>query len=182
MSQSLRGQKIAVLVANGFSEKDLTLMQKEILHSGAQIRIVSMDAGLVNSWDDEAEPAGWGLNFAADAVLSRALAADYDMLLVPGGERNVEKLQLTAHTRRFIRGFVDAGKAVVFYNNAAQLLPFAECDGEFALAGADAPVVQSGHVLSGVCDAESRGEFTRAAAEFLAAQALAASEPQAVAA
>ncbi|MCB9983201.1 MAG: DJ-1/PfpI family protein [Rhodospirillales bacterium] len=182
MSQSLRGQKVAVLVANGFCEKDLTVLQKEILHSGAQIRIVSMDAGLVNSWDDESTPGGWGLNFAADAVLSRALAADYDMLVVPGGVRNIEKLQLTAHTRRFIRGFVEAGKAVVFYNNAVGLLRFAECEGDFELASAEAPIVQSGHVLSGVCDAQTRGEFIRAAAEFLSLQALAAKEPQAVAA
>ena len=131
MKKPLLGEKIAVLVANGFSEKDLTLTQKALINAGASIRIVSMDHGLVNSWND----LGWGLNFAADQVLSEALAADYDMLLVPGGQRSVEKLKLTAHTRRFIGGFVGMSKPVVFFEEAADLLAFADRAAGIALCG-----------------------------------------------
>lgn len=122
MKKPLLGEKIAVLVANGFSEKDLTLTQKALITAGANMRIVSMDHGLVNSWNE----AGWGLNFAADQVLSEALAADYDMLIVPGGQRSIEKLKLTAHTRRFVGGFVSMNKAVALFEEAVDLLAFAE--------------------------------------------------------
>ena len=197
MSQSLRGKKIAVLVANGFSEKDLTLTQKEVLSSGAQIRIVSMDAGLVNSWNDDSAQGNWGLNFASDQVLSRALAADFDMLLVPGGQRSLEKLQLTGHTRRFIRGFVEADKAVVFYHDAIALLAFAECANGLSVSGPeslrseleaqgahwdDQALTQSGAVMSGISDEKTREDFTAAAAQFLIEQASAQAMPQAVAA
>lgn len=43
------------------------------------MRIVSMDQGLVNSWNGQA----WGLHYAADATLNSALAADYSILIIP---------------------------------------------------------------------------------------------------
>jgi protease I len=109
-------------VANGFEEKDLTEMQRALQLYGANMRIVSMDHGLVNSWNQ----GGWGLNFAADAVLSAALAADFSMLVVPGGRRSIEKLKLTAHTRRFINGFLDFRKPVVMFGDAVELLAFTD--------------------------------------------------------
>src|SRR5690606_33724615 len=96
--------------------------QKALLPFGANIRIVSMDHGLVNSWNG----LGWGLHFAADKALNSALAADFSMLVVPGGRRSLEKLKLTAHTKRFISGFVDSRKPVAFFGEAVELLAFAE--------------------------------------------------------
>ncbi len=193
MNKPLLGQKIAVLVANGFSEKDLTFTQKVLMHSGAQMRIVSMDPGLVNSWNDDAGQEGWGLNFASDQVLNQALAADYDMLIVPGGQRSVEKLELTAHTRRFIGGFVDAGKPVAIYGNALQVLLFAERGEGVRVCGPEAlrekaesqgaswcedVAIQSGHVLSGRSDTETREAFTQTVIAFFIEQSM----PEAVAA
>lgn len=122
MNKSLAGAKIAILVANGFNEQDLTHTQRALQAKGAHARIIGMDQGLVNSWTGES----WGHHFAADHVLSAALAADFSMLVVPGGRRSVEKLKLTAHTRRFIGGFMDAGKPVALYDDAVDLLVFAE--------------------------------------------------------
>lgn len=119
--QSFKGKKAAILVANGFREQDVTLTQRALQNVGATTRIVSMeDHGLANSWNG----SGWGLHFAADAVLKSALAVDYSMLVVPGGQRSVEKLRLTAHTRRFIAGFADSGKPVAVFDNAIELLIF----------------------------------------------------------
>ncbi len=123
MRNQLSGQKIAVLVANGFNETDMTQAQRALLDSGADIRIVSMDQGLVNSWKDGA----WGLHFASDQVLSSALAADYDILIIPGGEKSMDKLKLTGHTRRFVGGFMNIGKPVVAFDEANDLLAFLEC-------------------------------------------------------
>jgi len=193
MNKPLLGQKIAVLVANGFSEKDLTLTQKALMQSGAQMRVVSMDPGLVNSWGDESEVGNWGLNFASDQVLNQALAADYDMLMIPGGQRSVEKLKLTAHTRRFIGGFVDAGKPVALYGEGLHLLLFAERAGGLSVCGpealrekaenqgaiwCDGAIVQSGTVLSGLSNAQTREMFSESVAQFFIAQML----PDAVAA
>ena len=123
---SLSGQKIAVLVANGFHENHLTQVQRSLQESGAHMQIVSMDHGLVNGWKDDS----WGLHFASDQVLHTALAVDYDILIIPGGARAMEKLSLTGHTRRFIGGFVNAGKAVVAFDEAADLLKTLEFDAQ----------------------------------------------------
>ncbi len=178
MKKPLLGEKIAVLVANGFSEKDLTLTQRALVSVGAHIRIVSMEQGLVNSWND----SGWGLNFAADQVLSSALAADFDMLIVPGGARSAEKLKLTAHTRRFIGGFVDAGKPVAFFEDAVSLLMFAGRASGYTLTGPESlqveaetqgavwctdTFVESRNVMSGRSDEKGSEEVSVAVTRFL---------------
>lgn len=180
MSKPLVGRKIAVLVANGFSEKDFTFTQKALSDTGADIRIVSMSQGLVNSWIE----GGWGLNFAADQALNMALAADFDMLIVPGGQRSMQKLQLTAHTRRFIGGFVDTHKPVAFFQDAIELLAFAEraqgrtvggaAEKETLLNDAGAQwsedsVVVDGNIMSGISKNEAREGFVQALKAFLMA-------------
>lgn len=125
MQKPLFGQKTAILVANGFSESDLIETQRRLQNLGADTRIVSMDQGLVNSWNG----SEWGLNFAVDQTLNASLAVDYSILLIPGGQRSIDKLQLTAHTRRFIRGFVDSGKPVLLLGEAEALLAFSEIEG-----------------------------------------------------
>jgi len=122
MMKPLLGAKVAVLVANGFCEADMIEAQRNLQSLGANVRIVSMDHGLVSSWNG----TGWGLNFAADMSLGSSLAADFEMLVIPGGQRSADKLQLTAHTRRFIGGFIDTGKPVVSMSEAASLLAFAQ--------------------------------------------------------
>lgn len=118
MPNALQGEKIAVLVANGFQEQDLTSAQKYMQSYGGYLKVISMDNGLVNSWNG----TSWGLNFAADSMLNEALAVDYSMLLVPGGRRSVDKLKLTAHTRRFVNGFLDTGKPLALFGEAVELL------------------------------------------------------------
>ena len=122
MYKPLLGEKLAVLVANGFNEQDMTESQKALQVLGADIRIIGMDHGLLSSWTG----SGWGHNYAADAVLSTALAVDFSMLVIPSGRRSIEKLKLTAHTKRFISGFIDAGKPVVAFHDALELLVFSD--------------------------------------------------------
>jgi protease I len=118
MAKALQSQKIAVLVANGFNEVEFISIQKAMLEQGASLRIVSTDSGLVNGWDGK----GWGHNFAVDAQLNSALGIDYDAVIVPGGQRSIDKLKLTAHSRRFIGSFMAAMKPVICMGDAVQLL------------------------------------------------------------
>lgn len=123
MKQSpLSGQKIAILVANGFSEQDFIAMQRMGQKAGAKMTLVSMTPGLVNSWSGE----GFGLNFPVDALLREALAADFDALVIPGGSNSIDKLKDSAHTKRIINGFMNAGKPVVALGESVALFVTAE--------------------------------------------------------
>ncbi|NCT41165.1 MAG: hypothetical protein GW778_05850 [Alphaproteobacteria bacterium] len=126
MQKPLLGHKVAFLAANGLNETDLIGAQKIVQALGGDTRIIGMDQGLVSSLNEH----GWGLNFAADQALNQSLAVDYSAVVVPGGKRSIEKLQLTAHTRRFLRGFYESNKPVCLVNEASELLAFAEIAAE----------------------------------------------------
>ena len=127
MSQrSLTGVKVAILVANGFDENSFSAAQRALQDAGANARIVSSEQGLVCGWNG----AGWGHHFAVDTQLKAALAADYQMLVIPGGMRSVEKLRSTAHTKRFVSGFMLAGKPVAVFGDGIHTLA-----GSYDLAG-----------------------------------------------
>ncbi len=118
MQKPLAGMKAAILVANGFNEHDMTVFQRGMMEAGAYPRIISVENGLANGW----QGASWGHYFAVDCQLADALAADFDILIVPGGQRSLDKLKLTAHTRRFIGGFVAAHKPIMVLGDALNLL------------------------------------------------------------
>ena len=117
-AKPLNGLKVAILVANGFNENQMTFFQRGVLEAGANPRIVSVENGLANGWQGKA----WGHYFAVDCPLTDALAADFDILVIPGGQRSLDKLKLTAHTRRFIGGFMAAQKPVALIGDAISLL------------------------------------------------------------
>ncbi|MCB1530084.1 MAG: DJ-1/PfpI family protein [Rhodospirillales bacterium] len=175
MVKSMTGFKIAVLAANGFDEKDLTLAQRALVDAGASVKIVSTDQGLVNGWDGR----GWGHNYAVDAQINTALGVDYDALVLPGGQRSLDKLKLTAHTKRFIGSFMAAMKPVAVMGEALQLMADAAHLADRKVAGPDfcrARVEEAGgtwsgedvcidHALiSGACDAETKEAFVQAMA------------------
>ncbi len=125
MDKPLAGKKIAILAANGFEEAEFVAVQKELLGLGASLRIVSNIQGLVNGWSG----SGWGMNFPVDLQLADAMAADFDGCFVPSGERSVVKLAQTAHTKRLLNHFIEAGKPVLAVGEGAALLGLTRCIG-----------------------------------------------------
>jgi putative intracellular protease/amidase len=117
MQKPLAGKKIAVLVASGFEEVQMTEPQKALLALGATIQLVSPE-GLVNGWHGDA----WGHYFPVDAQISTMLSADYDMLIVPGGARSLAKLSGNPHTKRIVSAFVDDLKPVALIGEGVEVL------------------------------------------------------------
>lgn len=118
MNKSLRGMEVAILVGNGFNETDMIATQKALMDVKAKMKVVSVDQGLVNGMNEN----GWGHNFAVDKSLSDALAADFDMLVIPSGEASYKKLMTTAHSKRFVGGFMMAHKPVAAFNDGVMMV------------------------------------------------------------
>lgn len=114
----LSGRTVAILVANGFYEEDMTETQKALASEGATPRVVSTEVGLVNGWHE----GTWGHNFYVEVKPKDVLPSQYDALLLPGGDRGVKTLLDSAHARRIVKGMMDAGKPVAVVNDAIQLL------------------------------------------------------------
>jgi protease I len=105
---ALNGKKVAILVAEGFEQVELTDPKKALDDAGAETRIVSPAKGEVQGWKhfDEAD------KFKVDVPLEQADAADFDALLLPGGVANPDQLRTLPKAVQFVREFFDAGKPV----------------------------------------------------------------------
>ena len=122
MSQELKNQKIAILVADGFEQVELTKPKQAFEEAGATTEIVSLNSDRVQGWNhfDKAD------FFSVDVPLEQAKAADYDALLLPGGVANPDQLRTNDKAVQFVKSFFDAGKPVAAICHALWTLIEAE--------------------------------------------------------
>ena len=108
MTQNLDGLKVAILVAEGFEQVELTEPKKALESAGAQTWIVSPVKDKVQGWNhfDKAD------RFTVDVPLSEADARDFDALLLPGGVANPDQLRIIPEAIKFVREFFSANKPV----------------------------------------------------------------------
>jgi deglycase len=108
MGKVLKGKKVAILVADGFEQIELTEPKKALEDAGATTEIVSPSGLEVQGWnhDEKAD------SFSVDMPLLRARSDDYDALLLPGGVRNPDQLRTMTRAVEFIDGFFATGKPV----------------------------------------------------------------------
>lgn len=108
MEKVLKGKKVAILVADGFEQIELSEPKKALEDAGATTEIVSPAEGEVQGWNHD-EKADL---FTVDMPLTRARSDDYDALLLPGGVRNPDQLRMMMRAVEFIDGFFVTGKPV----------------------------------------------------------------------
>ena len=108
MTQNLTGLKVAILVANGFEQVEMTEPRKALESAGARVELVSPEKDIVKGW----KHTDWGDEFSVDVELDRTHAVEYDALMLPGGVMNPDRLRLIPAAIEFINGFVRAGKPI----------------------------------------------------------------------
>ena len=106
--EQLNGKKVAILVADGFEQVELTEPKKALDQAGAETRIVSPSKGKVKGW----QHTEWGDEMTVDVPLGQARADEFDALLLPGGVMNPDHLRRKPEVQRFVKAFFDAGKPV----------------------------------------------------------------------
>src|SRR6266545_8375248 len=102
MAKKLEGKKVAILVADGFEQVELTEPKKALEQAGAQTEIVSPAKGKVQGWnhDDKAD------TFPVDVRMEKARADEYDALLLPGGVKNPDRLRMDSRALDFDETFI----------------------------------------------------------------------------
>lgn len=106
--ERLQGKKVAILVADGFEQVELTEPKKALDEAGAKTSIVSPSKGKVKGW----KHTEWGDELPVDVPLNQARAEDFDALLLPGGVMNPDRLRRLPEVQQFVKSFFDAGKPV----------------------------------------------------------------------
>jgi protease I len=108
MATKLKGKKVAMLVANGFEQVELTEPKAALEKAGAEVSIVSPELRTVKGWNH----TNWGDEFTVDVPLSDAKADDFDALVLPGGVLNPDKLRRNEWALQFVRAFAESGKPI----------------------------------------------------------------------
>ncbi len=119
---SIKGLKVAILIADGFEQSEMTEPKKALEEAGAQTFIVSPSKGKVRGWKTKT----WGDEFKVDIELDRANADDFDALLLPGGVLNPDKLRILPKAIEFIKSFVKTQKPIAAICHAPMTLISAE--------------------------------------------------------
>lgn len=130
-SDKLKGKRIAILATDGFEQVELTEPQKFLKNAGAEVDVISLKSGSIKGWDK----TDWGDKVDVDKVLGDVRAADYDALVLPGGQINPDKLRIEPTAVAFVREFAQTGKVIA-----------AICHGPWTLIEAEA--VKGKHMTS----------------------------------
>jgi protease I len=108
MSKQITGKKIAILATDGFEQAELTDPKKNLEQAGAKVDVLSIKSGEIKGWDK----TDWGKSVKVDRLVTDAKPADYDALVLPGGQINPDKLRMDKNAVSFIKQFVESGKPV----------------------------------------------------------------------
>ena len=106
MNQPLQGKKIAILATDGFEQVELTEPKKALEEAGATVHVISLKPGEIKGW----KKTDWGDNTKVDKTLDQVKVADYDGLVLPGGQINPDKLRIEPKAVAFVTDFFHSGK------------------------------------------------------------------------
>jgi protease I len=114
----LNGKKIAILATNGFEQSELETPRDRLKRAGATVDVVSLAGGEIKGWDKK----DWGRSVKVDKTLDEVAAADYDAVVLPGGQINPDLLRVEPKALKFIKDIFDAKKVVAAVCHAPWLL------------------------------------------------------------
>jgi protease I len=122
MAAELNDKRILILATNGFEQAELEVPRDRLKAAGAEVHVVSPEDGIasgeIKGWDK----TDWGRPVKVDKKLADANVADYDAIVLPGGQINPDLLRVNADALELIRAFYDAGKTVAAVCHAPWLL------------------------------------------------------------
>ena len=97
----ISGKKIAILATHGFEQSELEVPLKKLAEAGAEVDVVSLEAGEIRGWDEK----DWGNTVKVDRTLDQVGASDYDALVLPGGQINPDLLRVEPKAVDFVKSF-----------------------------------------------------------------------------
>ena len=114
----LDGKKVAILVADGFEQVEMTKPRQELNDAGAETKIVSLKSGKIQGMNHMEN----GDTFDVDLTLDEARPEEFDALMIPGGLYNPDAMRSNEEALDFSRHFFKAGKPVAAICHGPQVL------------------------------------------------------------
>lgn len=114
----IASSKILIMATDGFEQSELVVPKQKLSERGATVHVATPDGGAIRGWDE----TDWGDTVEADLKIADAKAADYDCLVLPGGQINPDKLRVEEAAIALIRDFASAGTTIAAICHAPWLL------------------------------------------------------------
>jgi protease I len=105
---TLKDIRVAILVADGFEEVEMSRPRAALDDAGARTDLISPEEQKVQAFNHHDK----GNTYPIDVTLGDARPDEYDALLLPGGALNPDRLRTIPAAVAFVRSFVDAGKPI----------------------------------------------------------------------
>ncbi|MFC0590584.1 type 1 glutamine amidotransferase domain-containing protein [Novosphingobium aquiterrae] len=115
-------KRILILATHGFEQSELMDPKAALEQAGFTTVVASPEAGMIKGWKDK----NWGDSVAVDALIENVSEADFDALLLPGGQMNPDILRMNDDAIDLVEDFAAAGKPIA-----------AICHGPWLLVEAD---------------------------------------------
>ncbi len=119
---SIDKARVLIMATDGFEQAELTVPQERLADAGATVEVAApksrMKSGKIHGWDE----ADWGKKVSVDKDIEDVNPAEYDALVLPGGQINPDKLRVEEKAVALIRSFVSSGKVVAAICHAPWLL------------------------------------------------------------
>ena len=117
--KQLTGKRVALITENGFEEIELTSPKKAMEDAGMHVDIISTEQNdKVKAWNHDR----WSIELPVDVKIENANVEDYDMLVIPGGVINPDKMRINHYFVDFAKSFLESGKPVAAICHGPQLL------------------------------------------------------------
>jgi protease I len=114
----IKQSKILIMASDGFEQSELLVPLQKLKAAGATVHVATPDKKSIKGWNEK----DWGETVQADLAISDVSAADYDALVLPGGQINPDVLRLDETAVGLVREFASSGKIVAAICHAPWLL------------------------------------------------------------
>ena len=101
-------KRVMILATHGFEQSELDKPKAALEEAGFETVVVSPEDGQIKGWQDK----DWGDPVKVDLTLEEAEAADFDALVLPGGQMNPDILRMEDKAVQLVKDFCASGKTV----------------------------------------------------------------------
>ncbi|MBF6328033.1 type 1 glutamine amidotransferase domain-containing protein [Nocardia transvalensis] len=110
MAAELQGKRVLIVTSNtGVEHDELVVPRDRLRERGAEVTHAAAKAEQVQTFRSDVQPDS---TEEPDAGLDGVHAEDFDVLVVPGGTVNADKLRVADGATDLVREFIDSGKPI----------------------------------------------------------------------
>lgn len=111
-------KRVLIVATDGFEQSELEGPKKALEDAGIETVVASLKPGSITGWKDK----NWGDAVAVNMTINEVEAADYDALLLPGGQMNPDILRMEDSVIDLVNDFDDLDKPIAAICHAPWLL------------------------------------------------------------